>query len=186
MRSIVLYYSQSGNTKRVAELLATSMGTMALRYTCPAFDGSPFGGLRQAWSIFSYATPKIILPKEFDGHYDLVVMAGPVWGARPASPLRAILKQKPLLGLKQAIFLTCEGSSARFPGEKALSEACALCAQPPVAAELFKAIDLANDKVGIKVDAFAESLRRATAPDTTAADPTRSTDQTSQASDAAA
>jgi flavodoxin len=160
MRSLILYYSQTGNTKKVAELLAPLLDAEIGRVTCPEFEGGFVGGLKQAWSIFTRSSPKISLPPEAKGTYDLVVMAAPVWAARPATPLRSLIATLERPGPRRAIFLTCDGSSDRFPGEAALTEAKSLCKQPPVAATIFKAADINGRDFEDRVEAFADQLQR--------------------------
>lgn len=161
MRSLVLYYSQTGNTKKIAELLAPLLDAEIGRFTCPAFEGGLVGGLKQAWSIFARSSPEISLPPEAEALYDLVVVAAPVWAARPAPPLRTLLAMPEVPGDRHAIFLTCEGSSERFPGEAALAEATGLCKQPPVATTIFTAADINGRDLEDRVENFAHLLQGA-------------------------
>ncbi|WP_404404544.1 flavodoxin family protein [Pelagibacterium halotolerans] len=162
MRSLVLYYSQTGNTEKVATLLAKALHADIARYACHAYEGR-LGGLRQAWDVFTGGTPPIELPDEAGNSYDLVVVAGPVWAARPAPPVRSLLKRRLPVGRHLAIVLTCDGSSTRFPGEKALGEASNLTAGKPLALGLFKAADIQNINLPAKIGAFTASLRAAAA-----------------------
>ena len=161
MRTLVLYYSQTGKTKLVAELLARRLNADLMRFTCPAFERGFVGGIRQAWAIFTRSTPEISLPHEAEGPYEMVVLAGPVWAARPAPPLRSALTHRPSLGARQALFLTCDGTSTRFRATDALAEAKSLGAHPPAATALFTAADIAGPELSSLVETFADRVRAA-------------------------
>jgi hypothetical protein len=163
MRSLVLYYSVTGHTQTVARLLAERLGADLVRVTCPVIEGGFMGGLRQVWYIFTNTVPQIIVPDPPGEAYDLVVMAGPVWAARPAPPLRAMIVRQPAFGKDRAIFLTCDGTSQRFSARSALATAQALSPSPPIGATLFKVADINGPNLNMMVDDFADQLTEAVA-----------------------
>ena len=83
MRSLVLYYSNTGNTRKVAEALASGLGAEMAEVTCGAYLRW-YGPLAMAWDIFTRHAPKIEILVPPGAVYDLVVVGGPVWAAKIA------------------------------------------------------------------------------------------------------
>lgn len=164
MRTLILYYSFTGNTRQVSTLLAENLGADVAEVTCKYYSYGFLGGLRQAWDVLTGGTPPIEMPAQVNGEYDLLVVAGPVWGARPAPPIRAILQKLPVNGHKLALALTCGGMSKRYPGEKAIDELVKTSPFAPIATCLLKEADLSAPSLPNKVQMFADRLRQAYAP----------------------
>jgi flavodoxin len=81
MKSIVIYYSKSGNTQKVAQAVAAGLKAEAKRID----------------EINSSELAK----------YDLVVFGSPVWGGKPAAPLAEFISLMPRLdGKKVGVFCT--------------------------------------------------------------------------------
>ena len=81
MKSLVVYYSKSGNTEKVARAIATGLGT-------------------QAKSI------KEVTPAELK-NYDLICFGTPVHRASPSEEITGFISQLPdLSGKKAAVFCT--------------------------------------------------------------------------------
>lgn len=138
MRMLVIYYSFTGNTRQVATALANELDADICEVTCKAYSYGFWGGLTQAFNVLTGGTPPIEIPPQVDENYDVLIAAGPVWGARPAPPLRSFVKGLQLNGRKLALFLTCDGTAKKYPGEKGLAEIIAAAPQPPIATHLFK------------------------------------------------
>jgi flavodoxin len=109
-RSIVYYYSRTGNTKRIAEAVAQTLGAdlEALRDT---FDYSGvtgfFRGGRDAFRRREHEpTPLAHDPAP----YDLVVIGQPVWAGRPVPVVNGFLKRRSLAGKRVALFVTFDGA----------------------------------------------------------------------------
>jgi hypothetical protein len=164
MRTLILYYSFTGNTRQVATLLAENLGADIGEVTCKTYSYGFFGGLRQAWDVLLGHTPPVEMPAQIDDNYDLLVVAGPVWAGRPATPVRGILKNLRANGHKLALALTCDGTSERYPGEKAMDELVRTSPFTPIATCLLKQADLALPSLPSKIEMFADRLRQAYAP----------------------
>jgi flavodoxin len=161
MKPLVVYYSFTGNTRKVATLLAKQLGCPLGEITCKAYTYGFLGGLRQAFEVFTGGTPPIETPAELNGDYDVLIAAGPVWGARPGPPIRSFVKNWKPNGKKLVLFLTCDGTSEKFPGEKALDEIVEYAQVPPIAKRLFKRADVEADDLEQRVAAFAATISEA-------------------------
>jgi hypothetical protein len=107
-RTLLVYYSQSGQTRRAAELLALRLGldtADAARWRKLEDDPGIVGKYPMPWSFFGFlkAQPGSLRPRErFETHgaidaatFDTLVLLYPVWFLSPASPIGAWLRQLP-------------------------------------------------------------------------------------------
>lgn len=155
MRILVIYYSLTGNTRKVGDLLAAKLSGEAAEIRCEAYRG-PFGGIRQAWDIFGARKPSVqfdVAPEQ----YDMIVAGGPVWAGRPAPPLRTFVSELRHPG-GLALFLTCNGTSKNFSGEKALAEIAAAASGVPLATGLFKEAAIATAEIDALAADFAREI----------------------------
>jgi flavodoxin len=116
-KSLVIYYSRTGNTKFVAEKIASELGAEIeeiadlksrkgwLRFIIAGYDATLGKETRISESKK--------LPKDFE----LIVVGSPVWNSRPSPATRTYLKRNDLSGKKVAVFCTSEGTG----NEKALA-----------------------------------------------------------------
>jgi hypothetical protein len=107
-RVVIAYYSQAGQTRRAAELLARSFdaSARATARSCNLADDAGISGLYpMPWSFFGFlrAQPGSFRPREKfasqasidPGDFDVLVLVYPVWFLSPASPVGAWLEQLP-------------------------------------------------------------------------------------------
>ena len=128
-RILVVDYSRTGNTRRVAQRVAQACEA-DLEDIC---DARPRKGLwgwlrsgREAWK----GLPAEIGPTSRDpADYDLVVLGSPVWAGHVSSPMRRYLLDQSGKLDRIALFVT-EGGTG---GVKALAEMTELAGQSPVA-----------------------------------------------------
>jgi len=111
MKSIVIYYSHSGNTKKVAEIFTEYLkeNGPVERIELIALDESQsfFGQGRRA---FIHARAKIA-PVNFDlSGYDLVCLGTPVWAFAPTPAMNAYLYKCFGLEGKEVTLFTTYGS----------------------------------------------------------------------------
>ncbi len=113
MRSAVIYYSFSGNTKKVAEVLAEYLQK---KY---AVDTFPLQALDEANSFFVQAArafrrkrAKLASINLDLSEYDLVCFGTPVWAFGPAPAMNTYLEQCFGLEGKKAVVFTTYGSGA--------------------------------------------------------------------------
>lgn len=91
-KALVVYYSRTGYTLRVAEKMAAALGADLERIEDAASRRGVLGYLRCAREALRKRAA-VIRPPAFDpAAYDLVVVGGPVWAGNVASPVRAYLQ----------------------------------------------------------------------------------------------
>lgn len=157
MRVLVLYYSNTGNTRKVAQALADGLGAELAEITCQTYLRW-YGPVAMAWDVFTLHRPPVIVVAPQHAHYDLVLVGGPVWAARAAPPVLSGIGHLPDAGAV-ALFVTCSGDNPGSPPEPALAEMQAAAARPIAATEVFREADVRGPALAGKVEAFAAAVR---------------------------
>lgn len=129
MRTLVLYYSWTGETKRAAAEVAQAINADLEALTEMRPRRGVFGALRASWESLTGLRPKLA-PLELDPkNYDFIVLGTPVWASRMSSPMRTFLREHKGDLKHTAVFCTQMGSG----GEKTLQEMERLIGASPVA-----------------------------------------------------
>jgi flavodoxin len=135
VKTLVVYYSKTGNTRTVAEAIAGKLGSDLQEVNEQ--------GAAQA-------------PAKDPSAYDLVVVGTPVNGFSPSIPIQGYLKENrgrlPNVALYATYSLWPAGTLGGM--EK-------LAGKKPVASGAFKSREIKLGQIGGKVDGFVEALRRA-------------------------
>ncbi len=111
MKSAIIYYSYSGNTKKVADIFAELLRSRGkvdvVRLIAPNENDSFMGQARRAF--FHKRTE--IIPVNFDlSRYDLVCLGTPVWAFGPAPAVNTYLDRCTGVTGKKVILFTTYGS----------------------------------------------------------------------------
>lgn len=105
MKALVVYYSFSGTTRRMAEAIAQETGAdlAEIRPKTSIETRDDINRLIQARDPFE------VEPLDRNlGDYDLILMGTPVWAFNPAMPFKSFLKQAALKGKMVAPFCCCQ------------------------------------------------------------------------------
>lgn len=121
MKSLVVYYSRSGNTKFIAEKVAEGLGAETEELVDEKSRSGIGGFLRSGYEALLGAQPKLKETTKDPREFDLIVLGTPVWEGRPSSPIRAYLKSHDLSGKKAAVFCTNAHSSGEETIERTIS-----------------------------------------------------------------
>lgn len=111
MRTLVIYYSYSGHTKRLAEMMAKEM----LADLCPVVEKKRPGTL-WAYTLGCYAALRgkaaaIEVLALNPVAYDELIVMGPVWAGRPAPALLAVFEQLPPSKNVEVMMVSASGQS---------------------------------------------------------------------------
>jgi len=115
-RTLVVFYSRSGTTRRIAEALAEALKCDLEEITEPNPRTGFLGYIRSLLEA-RRKRPSIIAPKKHDvSSYDLVVIGTPVWAWSLSSPVRAYLMATASQLPEVAFFCTlgARGSESTF------------------------------------------------------------------------
>lgn len=111
MKILTLYYSKSGHTKKVAEIIHEAVGgdigpIRTKKNYARSYVGAVIqGGLQRLTGTMPELLP---LPLDLSG-YDVVFLGGPVWWFTIAPALRRFLMEADLSGKRVYPFLTSGG-----------------------------------------------------------------------------
>ena len=128
-KTLVVYHSRSGNTRRVAQRIAEALGAdldeIRIVHPLAGSLGYAFCAIEAILGL----TPAL-RPARFDpDHYDCVVVGTPVWFWSLSSPVRSWLALHRPLRQRVGFFCTMGGSGA----ERAFASMAALCEAQPTA-----------------------------------------------------
>lgn len=123
-KTLVLYYSQTGNTKGVAELIASKLGADIDEIVAvEPYDGDYGATIERGKKELDEGIFPEIQPLKVDvAQYDIIFIGYPVWFGTYAPPIITFLNQVDLAGKKVVPFCTF-GSGGLESSAKDLAEA---------------------------------------------------------------
>jgi flavodoxin len=148
-RILIVYYSRTGNTKKVAEDLVKALGCDVERIIDTKKRTGPLGYLFAGRDAGKSSLTKIEEPKRDPSSYDLVLIGTPVWNDSVSTPIRTYLSMQKNKIASVAFFLTQLGND-----RKAFDEMQKILNRPPIATlQLTKvqSLDVSDykDKIGV-------------------------------------
>jgi flavodoxin len=153
-RTLVVYFSRTGYTRKIAEEIAGRCGADLEAIEDVRARAGIFGYLRSAFEAYKKRPIEIRPAVKNPSDYDLVIFGTPVWAGNVSSPMRAYLT--PHRGdLKQVgVFCTQGGSGA----EKVLSDMAELCGRKPVASVALNDGEIERRTYAEKLDGFLDAF----------------------------
>lgn len=148
---LVVYYSRTGITERIARKLAADCACDIEAIREPGTRRGLPGYLRSIYEALSGKQPALLPATRNPADYELVILGTPVWGGRVSSPMRAYLQANRGRFRHIATFCTMGGSG----GDKALNEIEALCGQPAVARLVLTDGEISHERYQEKIGLFA-------------------------------
>jgi hypothetical protein len=110
MRTLVVYYSFTGNTRNVAERAARDLGADIAEVLSARYESGGLRFLLAAFDSWRGRLPAIGVSGPLPDEYDFVLLMSPVWVGHAATPMRAYLAQNHGKIKRAAFLLTCAGS----------------------------------------------------------------------------
>jgi flavodoxin len=154
MRTLIIYYSLTGNTQKIADVLVGKFEADSERIQDRRVRKGLFGTLLTAYEALFSRPGKIHYVNADPGQYDLLILGAPVWMMKLAPPMRSyILRQKHRFN-KVAFFCT-EGTSGGIGVFKTMQK---LCAKQPIATLEVSEDDIKSHLCNEKIDGFFKKL----------------------------
>ena len=115
VKTLVVYYSLTGNTKFIAETISESLNSDILELQ-PVKELKADSGTKYFWGGYQ-ATMKI-KPKLESYHknpldYDLIILGTPVWAWTFSPPIRSFLSKHDLKGKRVALWTSSAGDGVK-------------------------------------------------------------------------
>ncbi len=156
MATLVTYFSHTGNTKRIAEIIAEVCDADVERIEETTTRKGFFGYLAAGRDALTKRSSEVKPPKHDPASYDLVVIGSPVWAWSLTPPVRNYLT---MYGgqLKRVAFFCTQGGSGAEGVFKQMAE---LCSKQPVATLVVTEGELKQNDCVANVRSFAESLSK--------------------------
>lgn len=154
MKILVVYYSRTGHTKKIGDMMADDL-------KCDHEEIVDLKKRTGFWGWFSLgkdATKKDITkiesPKNNPSSYDMVVIGTPIhsWGL--SSPVRTYIRENKDKFKNVAFFCTCGGSGM----ERAFQDMETESGKKPVAIMAIRERDLKEKKYSEKINQFIKSI----------------------------
>ncbi len=155
MKTLIIFYSRTGTTRKVAKTLADALGADVAEIRCNRYRRGPLRYLRAGYDSVRGNLPPIDIPDTRYSDFDLILIGAPIWTSHPALPLRAFLAQAAELPARVALFLTYGGHS---PPEMAVESVAALLSVPLEAALSLRQEHVRDGDISEAVDQFVRKL----------------------------
>lgn len=155
MHTLIVYYSRSGTTRKIAHVLKAALEADIAEINCERYRPGALRYLRAGYDSLRGNLPRIECPAFTADEYDLVLIGAPVWTSYPAVPIRAFLKEKPNLPPKVGVFLTYGGHS---PAERAVEVMAAALPVPISAVLALRSQEIEDIRFSEAIPAFIQRL----------------------------
>ena len=109
MKSLVVYYTRTGNARFAAETIAAEIGADVEEIVDMKNRSGKLAYLTGGSDARRGKETEIAPTKKSPADYDLLIVGTPVWASRPAPAVTTYLKKNNLAGKKVALFFTQAG-----------------------------------------------------------------------------
>lgn len=155
MKTLIIYYSLTGNTKKLGDFLAARLSADKTHIEEQHKNTGLFTMLRLVFQVLLNKPSRISHLDLKPAQYDLVILGTPVWMERLSSPMRALINQEKSNLKKVAFFCTEDlaGGSVVF---EIMSK---LCGKKPIATLEMTQTDMINLDNNQKLFNFIEACQ---------------------------
>jgi len=109
LKSLVVYYTRTGNARFAAETIAAEIGADVEEIVDMKNRSGKLAYLTGGSDARRGKETEISSTKKSPADYDLLIVGTPVWASRPAPAVTTYLKKNNLAGKKVALFFTQGG-----------------------------------------------------------------------------
>ena len=120
MKTIVVFYTRTGNSKFAAETIAAELGSDIEEVVDLKNRQGRLAFLPAGRDAMQGKETEIAQTKRTPNDYDLIIIAQPVWAGSPTPAIRTYLNKNDLSGKKVALFFSDVGLGKAVEKTKAL------------------------------------------------------------------
>lgn len=123
--NVVIYYSQTGTTEKVAECFAASLDADVIKLECAVpYPDTYEGTIEESRDEVKQMTGRELVKSKFNlKKYDTIYIGYPIWYGTFAPPIVTFLRDNDLAGNKVVLFCTY-GSGGRLASQKDFEKMC--------------------------------------------------------------
>ncbi len=156
-RVLVVFYSRTGTTKKVAATIAEALSADLEEVVDRTSRTGLRGYLRSSIDATFGRKTNLVPSKREPGDYDLVVLGSPTWNASVSSPVLTYIAEHRDALKKVAFFCTCGGRG----GERVLRQMSRLCGREPSGTLVLRENAVSRGTYKPDVEGFARMIRGA-------------------------
>jgi len=154
MKTLVAFYSRTGNTRKVAEELSKLMRCDHEEIVDANNRNGIIGYFRGGRDAMKKNLTIINTPKKKPGKYELIIIGTPVWAGRMTPAIRTYIEKHKQDFDKLAFFCTMGGSG----GDKTMEEMAFITGRRPKAKMEFLTREIVREEHHDKLNEFAGKL----------------------------
>lgn len=154
MKSLVVFYSRTGNTKRAAEAIAKELNADIEEIFDTKNRNGVLGYLSAGRDASLERHARIKRPKKDPARYDLIVIGTPIWAGNMSPPIREYAFQEAGRFKHVAFFCTMGDSGS----ESTFFKMHALCGKKPLALLALKTGETKGHEMHHKIQKFSREL----------------------------
>lgn len=156
MKIVIVYYSRSGQTRKIAELIGSKLNAEIEEIHDHKSRKGIFGFITSGNEAYLRKMPAIDPPKKDPAQYDMVIIGTPIWAGNPSTPVRAFLKENQEKLKQVAFFCTSMGSNPK----PAFEEMRKIIGQEPIEQMNVTTRDFRNQFYPEMVDEFVQRIKQ--------------------------
>jgi len=156
-RTLVVYFSRTGRTRRIALEIAAALGADVERIEEPQDRSGFFGYWRSGREAYRKLSPVIEPAVRDPSGYALVIVGTPIWAGHVSSPVRTYVGAHAGRFRNVALFCTHGGSSAG----KVFGEIAELAGSEPVATLALKEREIEAGTYAGRLRQFVDTVAAA-------------------------
>ena len=117
MKSLVVYYTRTGNAKFVAETIAAELGSDIEEVVDLKKRAGKIGWMSAGKDATQEKQTQIGPTTRVPQDYDLIVLGTPIWASKPTPAIRTYIAKNDLSGKKVALFFTMDSNLKQAVGK---------------------------------------------------------------------
>lgn len=154
MKTLVVYYSRTGTTKKVGEEIAKKLGADKEEIIDTTDWSGPIGWFYAGRAGMKRLFTKLKRPKLNPADYDLLIIGTPIWSFNMSAPVRTYLTAFKNKFKKVAFFCTMGGRG----DQKAFKEMGEIIETEPIKTLTLTTKEVTGDNFQNKLEKFISSL----------------------------
>jgi flavodoxin len=151
---LIVYYSRTGATAKVANALALACGADIERLQDLRPRDGAAGFLRSAWQGWRKLPGEIAPPQRRPADYPFILLGTPVWAGQMSAPMRSYILRQREHFRRVGLFCTAGGGD----GQDVLTSMADMCNKLPVASMSLRQSDVLSEHYRQALADFASEL----------------------------